>query len=74
MKSVPSYTIDLARPLASLREAAGMTSAELARRRGVRPPSQSEAESLGSKIRFETLLGAAQAAGGELEIIFRVRS
>ena len=69
-----AHPLDLNRPLGSLREAAKLPSKELARRRGVQPPSQSEAESQGPRIRLETLLGAAAAAGGELEIIFWVRS
>jgi len=60
--------LDLDAPLRSLREVAGLTLSQLAEARGVRPPSEHEAEGLGSAIKLATLLHAAEAAGLTVEI------
>lgn len=60
--------LDLDRPLASLREAAGLTSTELAKLRGVKLGSHSEAEGIGRRINLATLLDAAKVAGLRVEI------
>lgn len=63
--------LDPSAPLRSLRLASGLTQAALAEARGVRQPSQAEAEGLGPRVRLATLLAAAEAAG--LEILLAAR-
>jgi hypothetical protein len=63
--------LDPAAPLASLRDLAGLDLTRAAEARGVKPPSEHEAERGGSQIRLSTLLAAADAWGLEIEIVAR---
>ncbi len=62
-------TLDLANPMRSLREAAGLKTNEAARLRGVSPPAQSKSESQGSRVELATLLAAAEAWGIPLDAV-----
>lgn len=55
----------------SLREGVGLTQVDLADKRGVTQSAQSDTEKVGSKSRLDTLIDAAAAAGGRIEIVFR---
>lgn len=65
MKTIP---LDPNAPMASLREAAGLSKAEMARVRRVRPPTVNYSEDAGGGVRVETLVKAAAALGFELRL------
>ncbi len=67
-------TLDPAAPMRSLREAAGITIAEMARRRGVAAPSIHDSERDADRVRVSSLLSAAEACGLEVEIRVRPRA
>lgn len=56
-------------PMTSLREAAGLSKAEMARVRKVRPPTVNNSEDAGGGVSVETLTKAAAALGFELRLI-----
>ena len=60
--------IDPAAPMASLRAAAGITKAEMARARGVTAPTIDSSEAAGAGVRLSTLLEAVEAVGARIEI------
>lgn len=62
-------SLDLARPLASMREAVGFSLRESASRRGVASSSQHGAER--REVALRTLLRAAEAWGLRVEILVR---
>lgn len=55
-------------PMATLREAAGLTKAAMARARGVTPPTIDDSEAAGGGVSVATLAKAAEALGGRLEL------
>ena len=65
--------LDPAAPVASLLAAAGVTPAELARRRGVTQPTVSDSISAGPRVSVAILLATAEACGMDLEIRVRRR-
>ena len=68
-----AHHIDLAAPMRSLRETAGITIAEMARRRGVKAPSIHDSERDGAQVRLASLVAAAAVCGLDVEIRVRVR-
>lgn len=65
-----STVLDPAAPMASLRAAAGLDKASMARARGVKPPTIDGSEDAGGGVRVSTLCEAAEAVGGRIEIRF----
>jgi len=65
--------LDLANPMRSLREAADLTKAAMARARGIRPPSVADAEASGGAVSVDKLVEAAASVGLELVISVRPR-
>lgn len=66
--------LDLSRPLAALREAAGLSQAAAAEARGVARPSEHQAEGQGARIHLSTLLAVAAAFGIEIEIVAKKKA
>lgn len=66
-----SKSVDIERPMASLREAAGIrTYYAGAQARGVLPSTQAKAERGGRGLRLATLIEAAESFGGTIEVRF----
>lgn len=63
-----SRAVDLGAPMRSLRDAAGLTIAEMARVRGVAPPTIHDSEAAGDGVRLATLAEAARLCGFRLAL------
>ena len=61
-------TLDLTHPLRSLRDAAGLSGYEAARRRGVSHTAQLRSERRGDEVELSTLLRSAEAWGLRLAV------